>query len=172
MEGNFYDQMQAVRASGLLNHSDFLFTNAVGDRSEWDQQGLPSDKIFLTFHGALDDYEAPTLEYLQRYCNGFPQLPVYYFHCKGVTHPESPRKERIVHWHMLMEQLILWKWRDCAEALMSGNVACGVNLKGLNNDDVSWRFFRATSGGRDASTLTGCRRRSTSAHCISNSMQE
>ena len=112
-----------------------------------DQQGLPSDKIFLSFHGALDDYEAPTLEYLQRYCNDFPQLLVYYFHCKGitypespVTYPESPLKERIVHWRMLMEQFILWEWRDCAEALLSGNMACGMNLKGLN-DDVSWRHF-------------------------------
>ena len=24
---------------------------------------------------------------------------------------------------------------------MSGNMACKVNLKGLNNDVVSWRFF-------------------------------
>ena len=86
MEGNFYDPMQAVRASGSLIHSDFLFINKVGDRSEWDQQGLPSDKIFLTF---------------------LRQSLVYYFHCKGVTQPESPLKERIVHWSMLMEQFIL-----------------------------------------------------------------
>ena len=105
-----------------------------------DQQGLPLDKIFLSLHGALDDYEAPTFEYLQRYWNGFPQSLVYYFHCKGVTHAESPLKESIAQWCMLMEQLILWEWRDCAEALLSGNMACGVNLKGLN-DDVSWRHF-------------------------------
>ena len=92
------------------------------------------------FHGALDDYEAPTHEYLQRYCNGFPQSLVYYFHCKGVTHPDSPLKERIVRWRMLMEQFILIEWSDCVEALLSGNVACGVNLKGLD-DGVSWRHF-------------------------------
>ena len=37
-----------------------------------DLQGLQSDKVFLSFHGALDDYEAPNLDYLQRNCNGFP----------------------------------------------------------------------------------------------------
>ena len=30
----FYDQMRAVRAKGLLNHSEFLFINAVGERSD------------------------------------------------------------------------------------------------------------------------------------------
>ena len=72
----FYQQMLAVSAGGLLNQSDFLFLNVVGERSEWvplDLQGLQSDKIFLSFHGALDDYEPPTLDYLQRYCNGFPK---------------------------------------------------------------------------------------------------
>ena len=137
----FHDQMRAVR--GLLHHSEFLFINAVGERSEWvplQRLGIPSDKIFLSFHGALDDYEAPTHEYLQRYCNGFPQSLVYYFHCKGVTHPDSPLKERIVRWRRLMEQFILTEWRDCVEALLAGNVACGVNLKGLD-DGMSWRHF-------------------------------
>ena len=49
----FYHQMQAVRAKGLLNQSDFSFINAVGERSEWvplDQQELTSDKIFLSLH--------------------------------------------------------------------------------------------------------------------------
>ena len=76
----FFDQMQPVRAKGLLKHSEFLFINAVGERSEWvplHRLGRLSDKIFLSFHGALDDYEAPTHEYLQRYCNGFPQSLVY-----------------------------------------------------------------------------------------------
>ena len=117
--------------------------NVAGERSEWvplHQLGLTSDKIFLSFHGALDDYEAPTHEYLQRYCNGFPQSLVYYFHCKGVTHPDSPLKERIVRWRMLMEQFVLMEWRDRVEALLFGNVACGVNLKGLD-DGVSWRHF-------------------------------
>ena len=43
---------------------------------------------------------------------------------------------------MLMEQFILTRmeWSDCVEALLSGNVDCGVNLKGLD-DGVSWRHF-------------------------------
>ena len=80
-------------------------------------------------------------EYLQGYCNGSPQSLVYYFHCKGATHPDSPLKERIVGWRVLMEQFILMEWRDCVEALLAGNVACGVNLKGLQVNNGLWRHF-------------------------------
>jgi hypothetical protein len=140
----FYDQMQKLRARGLLNHSDFLFINAVGERSDWvplRRLGIPSDKIFMSFHGALDDYEAPTHEYLQRYCNGFPQSLVYYFHSKGVTHPESPLKEKIIQWRVLMEQFLLTEWRDCVEALLDGNVACGVNLQRVREYGAPWPHF-------------------------------
>ena len=72
-------------------------------------------------------------------------------------HPEAPLKDRIARWRLLMKQFILLEWCDCADALQSVTwlVACGMNLKGLCENDT---FLRATSGGRFVRISTGCRR--------------
>lgn len=58
--------------------------------------------------------ELPTMAIMQNWCRTHSGWAVLYFHTKGAIHNGSPIYEA---WRRCMEQVVLWRWRDCVTDL-------------------------------------------------------
>lgn len=118
-----YEQMAALRESGLMQSADEFHLGLNGTESEalLASSFIPCEAI-VHVHGPHAQTELSTLACLHRWLQ--PGWAVLYHHIKGVQYP----KNTIWHnWRRCMEMACVWNWQLCVGALQSGMDMAGAH---------------------------------------------
>ena len=138
------EQLDRVVKSGLYKECDALFVNATGNNedSTWIMDKYP--KVSWSDWNK-NEWELPTLVKLQEFCRNElagKSEAIFYFHTKGVTHPNIPT---IQDWRFLMEYYCIDNWKKCVFRLAAGVDAVGCNLQEEPYRHFSGNFWWANS---------------------------
>jgi hypothetical protein len=116
------NQMEAVRASGLLDRAAELHVGVNGP--EADAAAIAcfcdSPKTQLQSYGPNSTTEIHTLNRLRNWLR--PDWYVLYHHTKGVSTPNQAD-----NWRRRMERYCVWNWQNCVDVLEAGYDACGCH---------------------------------------------
>ena len=118
----FLDQCNLLAEVGLFPEAHVLGTL---EDFKWVKEHLPA----YHWGGDVKQYETPTLQALQDWCNRHPESSVLYFHTKGVSQPRNLGKQA---WRILMEEALIRNWKVNLACLATFDFV-GVNW--MNNPD-------------------------------------
>lgn len=122
------EQLDLLVRSGLYDKSEYILAGCAGQLCEMvkvKQLFSKYPKITVELLPSIKDYEFPTLEYLWNTADKGIDFFAFYFHTKGVSHPNH---EGGKHWRDYMNYYTLTNWKDNVEKLKEGYSTCGVKL--------------------------------------------
>lgn len=124
---NIYREIyDGILSSGLLEAVDKLVVGFLGSPQDFNKLSteLIGEKYELNYFGSnFEQYEFPTLNLLQQYCQTSDQ-PVLYVHTKGSSNPAHTGKR---YWRKAIIKSIVLDWRRCIELLDNSDLV-GYNL--------------------------------------------
>lgn len=89
----------------------------------------------------LDNFELPTLDFLQKFCADHPEYNILYMHTKGVGKALNPCIEDQIEY---MLHFLVKGWKRCVDTLKKHDV-CGVDLRGKPTLHYSGNFWWSKS---------------------------
>lgn len=109
------EQMQTLKECGLEEAASEIHIGFQGSPEglhEVKDQRCPSKANVHQVDEELG--ETPTLKLVHDWAMKHPDALVCYFHAKGASHGDAPRR-----WRHCMEKAVLWRWKECVDALNS-----------------------------------------------------
>jgi hypothetical protein len=152
------EMLNTMLKSDLMHEMLGLHTMFVGydEKKKWFP--FKHYNLFVSDHGgSLNEYEYPTLEWLQndcvdKYIDPFwkmevgiePTDNIYIFYCcnAGVSHP--PNHDLYPEWRRLMNYWSFTRWKDCVTALEEGYDTVGIEWQSDPVPHWSGNFWWAT----------------------------
>ena len=121
-----FEQMQALKDSGLLDACDELIVGVNGGpESEAVARRVLPEKAHIVFHGLQSRSENLTLIEIEKWAPKHPNWNILYFHTKGVTHvPGSVYHNVATEWRRSMMMDLVTNWRTCVSDLHDHDIAC------------------------------------------------
>lgn len=126
-----WEQLHRVQQSGLGDACRRMTITVVGPQVDKVHQIVKhfdfSNKMNIIHAGnALNAYEFPGIEMVQKIATKKPHCKILYMHTKGVTHYQKPSEQPVRCWRRYMEYFTIDKWKRCIRALETANI-CGVD---------------------------------------------
>lgn len=118
--------MEAIVKSGLYDASESIHCCIVTDSHPTFEIGLPKMKPVVVGHP--NDYERPTLLYLQKMADEDTEDVYYwYIHTKGLRWFGTEREQNVLDWIHLLLHWNINSWKDAIQALDNGYDTYGCN---------------------------------------------
>jgi len=74
--------------------------------------------------------ESPTLYQMKLFCDSNEDdVPILYFHTKGITQHNTIREKPVREWRKMMEYFLIENWENCINKLNEGFDCCGINYQ-------------------------------------------
>lgn len=127
-EGIIFEQMEAMRTSGLLDAAAELHYGVNGGEESKDlAYGYLPKPTSTTFHGLDSRNENLTIVLLEKWLKepGHDDWYVLYFHSKGATKPVGDYLSS--RWRACMMRHCVHNWKLCVQALDEGYEAAGCH---------------------------------------------
>ncbi len=116
-------QMDALKASGLEGAARTICIGVNGGSTDLIAvASIAPNKSAVVGHGKGATTEIPTLNILRAFASENPGYAILYHHSKGVSTPNQADG-----WRRRMENVNVWGWTSCLQALENGADACGAH---------------------------------------------
>lgn len=117
------EQMHTLENSGLSDYAREMWVGVNGDDDDAEMASLLCPhKAHVISHGAGTGTEITTMNLLADWVKWHSGWYVFYFHLKGISHPQNPN----TRWRQTMEKHCIQNWRMCIFDLDSGYDAVGA----------------------------------------------
>lgn len=132
-----HEQMGNLRESGLLDAAQEMTVGVNGgpESLEVARKMLP-EKARIVMHGLESRAENLTIVEIEKWAPSHPGWAILYFHSKGVTHkPGTHYHAFSANWRRAMMQDLVMNWKDCVQALKTGNdIVCSHFMWNMGSD--------------------------------------